>query len=149
MVLAGATFGPHGLHAGPKSHEVADFFADVGMLLLKFFAGLEIDLVEFRRTGLRALVFGLATLALPLATGTLVGLGFGYGSLGALLIGSLLASHMLLGYPIVQLSARLPRRRVGTSGRRPDRSRSQRVRSRLGVVHNPRCSGPHSRKRVP
>src|SRR5262249_14925570 len=84
------------------SHEVAHFFADVGKLLLMFFAGLEIDLNQFRLTGHRSLAFGLATLALPLASGILIGLGFGYGWLGALLIGSLLASHTLLGYPIVQ-----------------------------------------------
>jgi hypothetical protein len=43
---------------------VAHFFADVGKLLLMFFAGLEIDLVHFRRTGRRSLAFGLATFAL-------------------------------------------------------------------------------------
>jgi Kef-type K+ transport system membrane component KefB len=101
LLLAGVVFGPHGLHVGPKSHEVAHFFADVGKLLLMFFAGLEIDLIQFRRTGHRSLAFGLATFALPLASGIAAGLGFGYGWLGALLIGSLLASHTLLGYPII------------------------------------------------
>src|SRR6516165_6773285 len=67
LLLAGVVFGPHGLHVGPKSHEVAHFFADVGKLLLMFFAGLEIDLVQFRRTGHRSLTFGLATFTLPLA----------------------------------------------------------------------------------
>lgn len=102
LLLAGIVFGPHGLNVGPKSHEVAHFFADVGKLLLMFFAGLEIDLVEFRRTGHRSVVFGLATFALPFVSGILIGLAFGYGWLGAFLIGSLLASHTLLGYPIVQ-----------------------------------------------
>jgi Kef-type K+ transport system membrane component KefB len=102
LLLAGVLYGPHGLQIGPKSHEVGYFFADVGKLLLMFFAGLEIDPVQFRRTGRRSLVFGLATFAMPLASGALVGLVFGYGWLGALLIGSLLASHTLLGYPIVQ-----------------------------------------------
>lgn len=102
LLLAGVLFGPHGLQVGPKSHEVANFFADLGKLLLMFFAGLEIDLVQFRRTGHRSLVFGLATFSLPLALGILAGLGFGYSLLAALLLGSLLASHTLLGYPIVQ-----------------------------------------------
>lgn len=102
LLLAGVVFGPHGLDVGPKSHEVAHFFADVGKLLLMFFAGLEIDIVQFRRTGNRSLVFGLATFTLPLVSGMLVGLVFGYGWLAALLIGSLLASHTLLGYPIAQ-----------------------------------------------
>src|SRR5262245_39661238 len=102
LLLAGVVFGPHGLHVGPRSHEVAHFFADVGKLLLMFFAGLAIDLVQFRRPGRPPLPFGPAPLALPLAAGVLAGLLFGYGWLGALLIGSLLASHTLLGYPIVQ-----------------------------------------------
>ncbi len=102
LLLAGVLFGPHGLHVGPKHPEVANFFADVGKLLLMFFAGLEIDPIQFRRTGRRSLVFGLATFTLPLAAGLLAGLVFGYGWLGALLIGSLLASHTLLGYPILQ-----------------------------------------------
>jgi Kef-type K+ transport system membrane component KefB len=102
LLLAGVAFGPNGLHVAPQSHEVSQFFADVGKLLLMFFAGLEIDLVQFRRTGHRSLVFGLTTFALPLASGLFAGLIFGYSWLAALLIGSLLASHTLLGYPIVQ-----------------------------------------------
>lgn len=102
LLSAGVVFGPHGLNVGPRSHEVAHFFADVGKLLLMFFAGLEIDMVLFRRTGRRSLVFGLATFSLPMAVGVAAGLAFGHGWLGALLIGSLLASHTLLGYPIVQ-----------------------------------------------
>src|SRR3954470_5887410 len=65
LLLAGVLFGPHGLHVGPKSHEVANFFADNGKLLLMFFAGLEVDPIQFRRTGRRSLVFGLATFAFP------------------------------------------------------------------------------------
>jgi Kef-type K+ transport system membrane component KefB len=101
LLLAGVLFGPYGLHVGPKSHEVGNFFAEIGKLLLMFFAGLEIDPIQFRRTGRRSFVFGLATFAMPLASGLLVGLVFGYSWLGALLIGSLLASHTLLGYPIL------------------------------------------------
>lgn len=102
LLFAGVVFGPNGLNIGPKDHEVAYFFADVGKLLLLFFAGLEIDLAQFRRTGGRSLCFGLATFSLPLAAGLITGLALGYGWLGALLIGSLLASHTLLGYPIIQ-----------------------------------------------
>ena len=81
---------------------MAEYFAEVGKLLLMFFAGLEIDLQQFQRTRNRSLVFGLATFSLPLIAGFAVGYAFGYGWISALLIGSLLASHTLLGYPIVQ-----------------------------------------------
>jgi Kef-type K+ transport system membrane component KefB len=90
------------MQVGPEHNEVAEYFSEVGKLLLMFFAGLEIDLQQFQRTRNRSLLFGLATFALPLAAGYAVGIAWGYGWIGALLIGSLLASHTLLGYPIVQ-----------------------------------------------
>jgi Kef-type K+ transport system membrane component KefB len=78
------------------------FFAEIGKLLLMFFAGLEIDLSQFRRTGARSLVFGSLTFSIPLIVGAGVGILAGYGWLAAVLIGSLMASHTLLGFPIVQ-----------------------------------------------
>lgn len=66
-----------------------------------FVAGLEIDLADFRRKKNRALGFGLATFALPLLAGILVGRTNGFSWNAAVLIGSLLASHTLLGYPII------------------------------------------------
>jgi Kef-type K+ transport system membrane component KefB len=92
LLAAGVMFGPYGLQVGPKHKEVAEFFAEIGKLLLMFFAGLEIDVQEFQRTRNRSLVFGLATFMLPLIAGFAVGMSFGYGWIGALLIGSLLNS---------------------------------------------------------
>jgi Kef-type K+ transport system membrane component KefB len=102
LVLGGVLVGPSGLHIAPKHGEVAAFFADVGKLLLMFFAGLEIDLNQFKHSRNRSLGFGLATFSFPLAAGFAAGVGFGYGWIAALLTGSLLASHTLLGFPIVQ-----------------------------------------------
>jgi Kef-type K+ transport system membrane component KefB len=102
LLAAGVAFGPYGLQVGPRHNEVAEYFSEIGKLLLMFFAGLEIDLKQFQLTKNRSLVFGAATFAIPLLTGFAVGMYFGYGSIGALVIGSLLASHTLLGYPIVQ-----------------------------------------------
>jgi Kef-type K+ transport system membrane component KefB len=102
LLLAGVVLGPSGLHIAPEHGEVAHFFADVGKLLLMFFAGLEIDLDQFLRIRNRSLTFGFATFFFPMLAGITVGLAFGYGWIGALLIGSLLASHTLLGFPIVQ-----------------------------------------------
>src|SRR6516162_9945916 len=102
LLLAGVALGPSGLRALPKADPVAEFFAEVGKLLLMFFAGLEIDLSQFRRTAKRSLAFGLLTFSIPQVVGTGVGLLAGYGWLAAVLIGSLMASHTLLGFPIVQ-----------------------------------------------
>jgi Kef-type K+ transport system membrane component KefB len=102
LLLAGIALGPSGLHTLPNAAPVAEFFAEIGVLLLMFFAGLEIDLSQFRRTGLRSLIFGLLTFSIPLVVGTGVGILAGYRWLAAVLIGSLMASHTLLGFPIVQ-----------------------------------------------
>src|SRR6516164_9469505 len=102
LLLAGVALGPSGLHTLPNAAPVAQFFGEIGKLLLMFFAGLEIDLSQFRRTGVRSLGFGSLTFSIPLVVGTAVSMLAGYGWLAAVLIGSLMASHTLLGFPIVQ-----------------------------------------------
>src|SRR5262245_1262662 len=101
LLLGGVVFGPHGLGIFGEQRPIVDFFADLGKLLLMFAAGLEIDLAQFRQAQGRSLLFGLLTTGLPLLLGTAVGLVFGYGTLAAIVIGSLLASHTLLGLPVV------------------------------------------------
>jgi Kef-type K+ transport system membrane component KefB len=107
LLAAGVLIGPYGLQIAPKNAEVANFFAEIGKLLLMFFAGLEIDLVQFNRTRNRSIGFGLLTFAFPLTAGILVGLMAGYPWVGALLIGSLLASHTLIAFPIVEKLGKL------------------------------------------
>lgn len=102
LLVAGVLFGPSGLHVAPESSEVAHFFSEIGKLLLMFFAGLEIDLTQFQRVRNRSLAYGVASFATPLCFGVLLGRCFGYEWLPSLLIGSVFASHTLLGYPIVQ-----------------------------------------------
>jgi Kef-type K+ transport system membrane component KefB len=102
FILAGVVVGPHGLGIIPRHAEAATFLAELGKLLLMFFVGLEIDLAQFKASGRRSLVFGLATFALPMSAGMAVGFGFGYSTLSAVLVGSLLASHTLIAYPQVE-----------------------------------------------
>jgi Kef-type K+ transport system membrane component KefB len=102
LLAVGIVIGPHGLQVGPKHYEVVEFFADVGKLMLMFFAGLEIDLKQFLQTRNRSITFGIATFSFPFAAGMAAGLTFGYGWLAACLTGSLLASHTLLGFPIAK-----------------------------------------------
>ena len=100
-ILAGVLVGPHGLGIVPQNGAIANFFAELGKLLLMFFVGLEIDLRQFRAQRARSFVFGLVTFGIPLVAGVTVGLIFGYRPISALLIGSLMASHTLIAYPIV------------------------------------------------
>jgi Kef-type K+ transport system membrane component KefB len=101
LLLAGVVIGPYGFGFVGQHRPVADFFAELGKLLLMFGAGLEVDLALFKKARKRAITFGILTTSLPLLLGTGVAAFFGYQFIAAVVIGSLLASHTLLGLPIL------------------------------------------------
>ena len=107
LLLSGVVLGPHVLGFFGEHAPVADFFAELGKLLLMFFAGLEIDIAQFRRERNKSIIFGLVTTLIPLLLGTAVGLLFGYQPIAAIVLGSLLASHTLLAAPIIVRLAKL------------------------------------------
>jgi hypothetical protein len=51
-------------------HPVSHFFSELGILLLMFFVGLEINLPLFRQKLFRSIVFGLTTTSIPLLLDT-------------------------------------------------------------------------------
>src|SRR5215471_16467092 len=101
VLFAGIILGPHVLDIFGKERPIADFMSQMGILLLMFFAGLEVDLSLFRKSKDRVVTFGLITTTIPLLLGTAVGLWFDYAAIPAIVIGSLLASHTLIALPIV------------------------------------------------
>jgi len=102
LLFAGILLGPHVLDIFGKNRPVADFMSELGKLLLMFYAGLEVDLALFRQSRRKVTIFGILTTAIPLLFGTAVGLWFGYAVIPAVVLGSLLASHTLLGLPILK-----------------------------------------------
>ena len=101
LLLFGVILGPHVLGFFGEDRPTANFFAELGQLLLMFSAGLEIDVDLFRKAQARSIVFGLLTTIVPLILGTVFALAFGYALIPAIVIGSLMASHTLLGIAIV------------------------------------------------
>ncbi|MGB3199270.1 MAG: cation:proton antiporter, partial [Nodosilinea sp.] len=101
LLAAGVILGPSVLGLLDPAGEVETLLSDVGKIYLMFVAGLEIDLKDFKRTRNRSLGFGFTTFAVPLTAGLLLSRAFGFDWIAAVLIGSLLASHTLLAYPIV------------------------------------------------
>lgn len=101
LLFAGVILGDDVLGWLDPESETIKLLSDIGKIYLMFVAGLEIDLQEFRKTKNRSLGFGAATFILPLSVGTLIGTFFGFNLNAAVVMGSLLASHTLLGYPIV------------------------------------------------
>jgi len=101
LLLAGVVIGPHGFDVFGDKRPVADFMGELGKLLLMFMAGLEVDLALFKAARNRVLTFGFFTTLAPLLLGTGVALLFHYPLVPAIVIGSLLASHTLLGLPTI------------------------------------------------
>lgn len=102
FILTGIILGPNMLGTINAEGPVIVLLAEVGKLLFMFFVGFEIDLDEFKKTRNRSLAFGLLTFLLPFLGGIMVGRMTGNGWNTSLLIGSLIASHTLLSFPILQ-----------------------------------------------
>lgn len=101
LLVAGVVLGPDGAGWLNPNTDTMKLLSGIGKIYLMFVAGLEIDLQQFRKTKNRSIGFGGATFLVPLIVGTIIGRSFGFEWNPAILIGSLLASHTLLGYPIV------------------------------------------------
>src|SRR5881628_1793215 len=108
LLLAGVAFGPNGLHITKEGMPVLTFLAEVGKLLIMFFAGLEIDLAQAKRTGGHSLLFGSLTCLLPLAAGTSVGLTFGYSWVSCLPIHTSGSSAGSFAMQIIELAIYVP-----------------------------------------
>jgi Kef-type K+ transport system membrane component KefB len=100
LLVAGLALGAEGLGWLDAQSDTMKLLSDIGKIYLMFVAGLEINLADFRRKQNQALGFGVLTFLVPLIVGTTIGLVFQMSWLTSILIGSLLASHTLLGYPI-------------------------------------------------
>ena len=101
LVFAGAIIGPHGLSLMQRNSSII-LFGTVGLLYIMFLSGIDIDHVDFKKNRFKSLIFGLYTFVLPLIMGTAVSMYILHYSLfSSILIGSMLASHTLLAYPII------------------------------------------------
>jgi Kef-type K+ transport system membrane component KefB len=101
LLAAGVLLGPSMLGLLSPDGEIEKLLSDIGKIYLMFVAGLEIDMQEFKKNRNRSLVFGAFTFIIPLVGGMALGRLFDYGWVSSVLLGSLLASHTLLAYPIV------------------------------------------------
>jgi Kef-type K+ transport system membrane component KefB len=101
LLLAGLVIGPHGFDVIGDKRPIVDFLGEIGKLLLMFMAGLEVNLALFRAAKDKVVTFGFLTTLMPQLLGTGVALVFGYPLVPAIVIGSLLASHTLLGLPTI------------------------------------------------
>ena len=73
----------------------------IGLLYIMLLAGLQMDLKNFKRLGMRSLFFGFLTFGIPLAVGILSGYWLTGAILSSLLLGILYSPHTLVSYPIM------------------------------------------------
>lgn len=101
LILAGVIIGPNGLNILERDSSIV-LFGTVGLLYIMFLAGLEIDMIQFKRSRYKSLLFGLLTFSIPQTIGTLIGYYYlNFSLLSSILLASMFASHTLLTYPIV------------------------------------------------
>jgi len=101
-ILAGIILGPNMLSILNPDGKVVSFFAELGKLLLMFFAGFEVNIAQFNKARHKAATFGFLTFACPFALAICVAATMGYSANSCAVIGAILASHTLLGLPIVK-----------------------------------------------
>jgi len=101
LIVAGVILGPNGFDILARDASII-LFGTVGLLYIMFQAGLEIDMIDFKRYKVRSLVFGSLTFLIPISVGTAVFFYIhGYEIKPAILLASMFAPHTLLAYPIV------------------------------------------------
>ncbi len=101
LIIAGAVIGPYGFNLLERDESII-LSGTAGLLYIMFLAGLEIDLLEFKKNSQKSIVFGLYTFAIPMILGTLTGLYILKISMySSVLLASMFASHTLIAYPLI------------------------------------------------
>jgi len=102
LLIGGFVIGPNGLGIISAGNTTVPDVGQLGLLYLMFVAGVELDLSLIQIHRRSVLIFAGLTFTLPMILGTAVGFALGWSTPAALLLGSLLASHTLLTYPIIR-----------------------------------------------
>ncbi len=101
LILAGLAVGTHGLNI-IDSDDMLNMCSKIGLLFIMFFAGLDIDIEEMKKTGHWGFIFGLITFIIPFG-------GCYYSCIhilnmtvpASLIVGCIMGSHTLISYTIV------------------------------------------------
>ncbi|WP_255352123.1 cation:proton antiporter [Cellulophaga sp. E6(2014)] len=101
LIIAGAVVGPNGVNLIERDSGII-LSGTAGLLYIMFLAGLEIDLVDFKKNSKKSIVFGLLTFSIPMTLGTICGIYIlDFSTQTAVLLASMFASHTLIAYPLI------------------------------------------------
>ena len=98
QIALGALVGPYGVGLLERG-EAIELLGTLGLLMLLFVVGLELDLRGFIRHRRGSIAFGLLSFAIPAALALLSAPLVGFDVGASLLIAAVVASHTLLAYP--------------------------------------------------
>lgn len=111
LLVLGMLIGPGGGELVAQE-PVVQLFGDIGLVYIMFMAGLEVNLDIVREHKRETLLFGLLAFSCSLLPGAALGLFLGYPLAAALLLGTLVSSHTLLAFPIIERLKLLSRKSV-------------------------------------
>lgn len=101
LIIAGAVVGPNGFNILSRDSSIV-VTGTTGLLYIMFLAGLEIDLIEFKKNKWKSITFGLYTFSIPFILGIISShFIFNFSWLTAIVFASIFSSHTLISYPIV------------------------------------------------
>ena len=102
LLLGGLIIGPHALGIVGSGNTTVPDLGQIGLLYLMFVAGLELDLRLVSANRRATIIYSMLTFTLPMVAGTIAGFAIGFSTAAAVLLGSLLASHTLVVYPMIR-----------------------------------------------
>jgi Kef-type K+ transport system membrane component KefB len=102
LLIGGFVIGPHCTGIIGSGNTTVPDLGQIGLLYLMFVAGLELDLRLVNAHRRETLVYSAMTFTFPMVGGIVAGLAIGFSGLAAVLLGSLLASHTLVVYPLIR-----------------------------------------------
>ena len=101
LILAGVLIGEHGFNILERDTSFK-LFGQVGIYYIMFLAGLEMDLMGFKRNLSKGVQFGALTALIPFVFGFITGYYILHYTMSAsLLLSCIFASHTIVSYPIV------------------------------------------------
>lgn len=101
LIIAGMIIGPLGLNIIARDVSF-ELFGTAGLLFIMFLAGLDTDVMEFKKNSSKSAVFGISTFIFPfLMSAATTYFIFGLPLISSVLVGAMIAPHTPITYPIV------------------------------------------------
>lgn len=101
LIISGIIIGPHGLNLMERNSSFI-LFGTAGLLFIMFQAGLDTDINEFKKNSAKSGLFGFLTFFFPFVMSFAVTYYiFDLGFMSSILVGSMIAPHTPITYPII------------------------------------------------